>query len=82
MTIENKKHDQSQNEASGSHPSALTGSTPFYCDDHVSIYLGDCRELLPQFSGADALITDPVWPNATADLYGKEIGRASCRERV
>jgi hypothetical protein len=28
----------------------------------ATLYLGDCRELLPTLSGIDAVVTDPVWP--------------------
>lgn len=33
----------------------------------VTLYLGDCREILPTLD-AEALITDPVWPNCPPDL--------------
>ena len=29
----------------------------------ATLYLGDCREILPTFEPVDAIITDPVWPN-------------------
>lgn len=32
------------------------------------LFLGDCREILPELPAVDALITDPVWPNAPKDL--------------
>jgi hypothetical protein len=43
--------------------------TPYYEQDGITIYHGDCREVLP-FVSADSLITDPVWPNASVPLAG------------
>lgn len=37
--------------------------TPYYEQSGVTIYHGDCREVLPLLR-AEALITDPVWPNS------------------
>lgn len=45
---------------------------PYYEEAGITIYHGDCREILPQLPHFNALITDPVWPNATADLIGKD----------
>lgn len=45
--------------------------TPYYQDSAVTIYHCDCRELLRKLE-FDTLITDPVWPNATADLFGSD----------
>ena len=28
-----------------------------------TLYCGDCRDILPQLSTVDAIITDPVWPD-------------------
>ena len=33
---------------------------PYYSDDHVTIYHGDCREILPSLS-FDAVVTDPPY---------------------
>jgi len=45
---------------------------PYYEHDGISIYHGDCREILPTLLPAQALITDPVWPNASVPLAGSE----------
>lgn len=38
------------------------------------MYLGDCREVMPQIGAYEAIVTDPVWPNVPdhADIQGKE----------
>lgn len=43
--------------------------TPYYEHAGITIYHGDCREILPEIE-ADRLITDPVWPNADPRLAG------------
>jgi hypothetical protein len=42
--------------------------TPYYEQSGITIYHGDCREILPIY--ADVVITDPVWPNASVQLAG------------
>ena len=37
--------------------------------DAVTLYHGDCREILPLLPAVDAVITDPVWPNAPEGLF-------------
>lgn len=44
---------------------------PYYDDGGITIYHGDCRELLAS-GGADAVVTDPVWPNASVPLFGSD----------
>ena len=67
-------------------------------DGRVTLYRGDCREILPTLGNVDAVVTDPpygIGENsrkvasrgrlAEPRDYGEfnwEIGRASCRERV
>lgn len=36
---------------------------PYYEHAGITIYHGDAREVLPQISGFDSVVTDPVWPN-------------------
>lgn len=38
----------------------------------MTIYHGDCREILPQLSHFDCVITDPVWPNSNRFLEGAD----------
>lgn len=35
--------------------------TPYYADESVTLWLGDCREVLPSLDRADAVITDPPY---------------------
>jgi hypothetical protein len=43
--------------------------TPYYQDSNVTIINGDSREFsIP----SDSIITDPVWPNAKAELFGRD----------
>ena len=34
---------------------------PYYQDDYATIYLGDCREILPQLPKVDLVLTDPPY---------------------
>lgn len=45
---------------------------PYYQDEWVIIYHGDCREILPQLEGIETVITDPVWPGASVKFNGQE----------
>ncbi len=53
---------------------------PYYEDDWHTLYLGDCREILPQLGPVETIITDPVWPNADVDLPGREDPQGLFRE--
>lgn len=57
------------------------GVIPYYADDSVTLYHGDCREVLPTLSGTfDACVTDPPygetaiawdrWPSGWVDALG------------
>lgn len=41
---------------------------PYYDRDGITIYHGDCREILPTLQPVGAVITDPVWPNCPDEL--------------
>lgn len=41
---------------------------PYYQDESVTIYHGDCREILPNLQKVDAVVTDPPYPNG-ADYF-------------
>jgi site-specific DNA-methyltransferase (adenine-specific) len=36
---------------------------PYFQDEHVTIYRGDCREVLPSLPLVDVVLTDPPYPN-------------------
>lgn len=42
---------------------------PYYEHAGITIFHGDCREILPALS-AESIITDPVWPNPSNLLVG------------
>jgi len=45
---------------------------PYYERDGITIYHGDCREILPSLGPVDSVIVDPVWPNSSKLLEGHE----------
>jgi site-specific DNA-methyltransferase (adenine-specific) len=38
--------------------------TPYYEHAGITIYHGDCREVMPTLAQPDTCIVDPVWPNS------------------
>lgn len=47
--------------------------TPYYERSGITLYCGDAREILPHLEAAPdhgVVITDPVWPNAPAGVFG------------
>ncbi len=44
----------------------MTLPKPYYQDKEagITIYCGDCREVLPELGTVETVITDPVWPNS------------------
>lgn len=43
--------------------------TPYYADDAVQLFLGDCREVLPTLEAVDHVITDPPY---SEHVHGKQ----------
>lgn len=43
---------------------------PYYDEGGITIYHADAREILVCMGKIDAVITDPVWPNADTELFG------------
>ena len=44
----------------------------YYEDNLITLYHGDAREIVPHLEPVDAVITDPVWPNALPELPGSQ----------
>lgn len=38
-----------------------TAPTPYYEDEHVTLYCGDCRDILPTLEPANLVLTDPPY---------------------
>jgi len=49
--------------------------TPYYQDDAVAIYHGDCRDVLPTLGQVDAIITDP--PYSSGGMYRSDRATAT-----
>jgi site-specific DNA-methyltransferase (adenine-specific) len=41
---------------------------PYYEHAGITIYHGDCREILPTLPLCESIVTDPVWPNCPLGL--------------
>ena len=48
--------------------------TPYYEHAGITIYHGDCREVMPGLgdAGIECVLTDPVWPNCSVILEGMD----------
>lgn len=54
---------------------------PYYDHAGITIYHGDCREILPSIV-ADTVVTDPVWPGASVRLAGYEDPQGLLRDAL
>lgn len=45
---------------------------PYYDHAGIQIFHGDAREVVSVIQPGATMVTDPTWPNATADLFGKD----------
>ncbi len=45
---------------------------PYYERNGITIYCGDCREILPGLTDLETIISDPVWPDADVKIAGQE----------
>ncbi|MCP3855539.1 MAG: site-specific DNA-methyltransferase [Actinomycetia bacterium] len=52
---------------------------PYYQDDHVTIYHGDCLEILPSVDRADVLMTDPPYSLSGSLDHHKRKGKGTRR---
>ena len=45
---------------------------PYYEKDGITIYFGDCRDILPKLEAVDLVMTDPPWVNLTDGMNTNE----------
>ena len=45
------------------------GCQPCECKDGITLYHGDCRDILPGMGPVDTVLTDPVWPDTTLEVF-------------
>jgi len=61
------------------------GLKPYYQDEWVTIYLGDCRGILPQLPRVDLVLTDPPYPDQHPEYQFIDISfldKLECRQLV
>ena len=46
---------------------------PYYQDNAVTIYHGDCREILPQLEPVDLVLTDPPYGIELIGIVAKQL---------
>ena len=58
---------------------------PYYKDEWVMIYHGDCREILPELPKVDLVLTDPPYPDAHPEYGNSDIAfleAFTCRQII
>ncbi|MHA1360797.1 MAG: hypothetical protein ACTSRC_21960, partial [Candidatus Helarchaeota archaeon] len=45
---------------------------PYYDHKSITIYPGDCRDILPHMPKVNLVLTDPVWPNTSVKMFGSD----------
>lgn len=57
--------------------------TPYYSDDMVTIYHGDCRDILPEIETVDLVLTDPPYGvgEVTHNRANSQRGAAAAKSR-
>ncbi len=58
-------------------PCSLSLPVPYYQDDAVTIYHGDCREIVPTLGRFDLLLTDPPYGKVKGDFDHEWTNRAA-----
>ena len=58
---------------------AKDGLTPYYERDGITIYHGDCRDILPHLPKVDLVLTDPPY-NVGRKYLGRSDRRADYKE--
>lgn len=56
-------------------PPRPTGLKPYYRDDFVTIYHGDCAQIIPKLGKFDLLLTDPPYGINMQDGFGFKGGK-------